>query len=313
MALEDVMTSRTALQGFIPVPVATKLIVEATTGESFLSQLDVRKMTGSVEKEVTLDGVISAGWVGVDAGEKPVGKIGSIERTLRAEEVAVILAISDNTLRDTNGDVVEAIKREGGKGIRYTVEKTLLYGGYTDYVKPAAFQDGIVKAAIAAGNVLQRGSIAGGDIADEVSGTMSLVEADGFTVTNFAVDGTLKGVLRNARDGQGGFLYQQSMLEGTPDRLYGVRTPTIDSEVWNGSKALLLAFDKRRIDVGIWTTMEFKVSTDGTLVLPDGSIFSAFQRDSTLIRINMRMGYAIRDKVVGGVTKYPAAVLTPAA
>lgn len=310
MPIEDVLTTRTALQGFIPPKIATNLVTQAVKGVDFLSQLNVRQMDGPVEQTTYLNGVIASDWVGVDADAKPVGKIGSINTVMYSEEVAVIVAISDNTINDVDGDIVGALEIEAADGIGDKIATTLLYGGMPGYTKPNSLPLGLVPAAIAAGNVIQYGSVPNADIADYISGVYGLVEGDGFDVSNVAIDRSLKATLRNARDKQGNFLYQQSMQAGTPSVLYGIDGVNVSTRQWDPTKALLLAFDKNQVDVAVWTKMAYKVSTDGTLVLPDGSIFSALQRDSTLIRLNIRIGY--RYKLAVG-TKFPAAILTSAA
>jgi HK97 family phage major capsid protein len=300
-------TTRSALSGLIPTAVA-KLIIDDMEKISFVAQgLGLERMTGSTENTVFLDSAIEPDWVDEDFGEKKTSTITSRATPMKAEELATILIISDNTLRDANGDIVAAIRKLAPKAFMKKMDKTVLYGGLSGYNKPTSFPDGLVKEAIERGNTIERGS--GMDLAEDVSDMMSLVEDDEYDVNIMATGRKLRGDLRGLRDANGGLLYQPSLQAGTPNRLYDNDLLYVNNGAWDHTIAQLLAGDKEAVRVAIWEQMAYKISQDATVVDEDGVPFSAFQRDATFVRITMRLGWQwyTRDNSV-----FPFSVIEPA-
>lgn len=301
-------TTRSALSGLIPAPVA-KLIIDDMQKISFVSQgIGLERMTGSTESNVFLDSAMEPEWVDEDFGEKTTSSLSTRGATLKAEELATILIISDNTLRDVNGDIVAAIRRLAPAAFMKKMDKTVLFGGMTGVNKPTTFPDGLVKQAIARGSVYQRGT--GLDLADDVSNTMALVELDDYDVNIMATGNFLKASLRGLRDADGNLLYLPNLQGNDTARLYGEPLLYVNNGSWDRTKAEMLMGDKDQVRVAVWDSIAYKISQDATVVDEDGVPFSAFQRDATFVRITMRLGWQVYPRD-GNV--FPFAVMTPAA
>ena len=301
-------TTRSALSGLIPTAVA-KLIIDDMQKISFVAQgLGLERMTGSSENSVFLDSAIEPEWVDEDFGEKPTSSISSRSTPLKAEELATILIISDNTLRDVNGDIVAAIRKLAPAAFMKKMDKTVLYGGMSGVAKPASFPDGLVKTAIARGNTIVRGT--GMDLAEDVSDAMALVEDDDYIVNIMATGGHLKADLRGLRDADGRLLYLPNLQNSNTGNLYGEQLLYVNNGAWDKTKAQLLLGDRDQARVAVWDSMTYKISQDATVVDEDGVPFSAFQRDATFVRITMRLGWQVypRDNSV-----FPFSVIQPPA
>ncbi len=301
-------TTRSSLSGLIPTAVS-RLIIEDMQKISFVAQgLGLERMNGSSENSVFMDSAIEPDWVDEDFGEKPTSSISTRSTPLKAEELATILIISDNTLRDANGDIVAAIRRLAPEAFMRKMDKTVLYGGMTGVNKPASFPDGIVKTAIARGNTIIRG--AGADLAEDVSDAMGLVEDDDYNVNIMATGNHLKKDLRGLRDANGNLLYLPNLQNNSTGNLYGEQLVYVDNGAWQRAKAEMVLGDRNAARVAIWDNMNYKISQDATVVDEDGLPFSAFQRDATFVRITMRLGWQVYPRN-GSV--FPFSVIQPAA
>jgi hypothetical protein len=127
----------------------------------------------------------------------------------------------------------------------------------------------IIPAAIAAGNVYERGTNAAGagGISADVNGLFSTVEADGFVVDGLVTQGTYKGLLRNARDANGVLLSEVS--GGT---IYGVPIKYAMTGLWPAAAtAEAIAGDFTQGILGIRQDLTYKLLDQAVITDDTGS------------------------------------------
>lgn len=310
----DATITRTDAAALIPEDVANEIIQGLPEESAALALFRRRTMARGQQRMPALSALPVAYFVNGDTGLKQTAMAAWKNVFLNAEEIAVIVAVADSVLEDVSFNIwteMEPLLREA---IGRTLDAAIFFG----VDKPVSWPAAIVPAAVAAGNVVARGTstAAAGGLAEDFNLLMSEVEEDGYDVNGFVTARTFRRYLRGARNADGDRLMEMQVneVEGSPVR-YAM------SGLWPTglSAAEVIAGDFTQGIVGVRRDITIDRSTDA--VIQDGTgaiVYNLFQQDMTAVRVTFRAAFAVpnpinRQQPVEG-NRYPFAVLrSPAA
>lgn len=311
------MINRSNAEGLIPVQTVNEIIQELPTQSVFLSMARaLPRMTAKQQKVPVLTGLASASFLSGDTAKKPTTNLTWDNVFVTAEELAVIVPIPEAVLADSEYDLWAEVRPRVSEAFGRAIDAAAFFGTN----KPTSWPEGIVPAAIAAGNVaLHNSGASGSSFYQEISGRDGLiakVEDQGIAVTGYVGALQLRALLRGATDANGQPIFRTAYSNGaasaTPYELEGnsIRFPA--NGAWDAGQALLLAgnFDYARY--AIRQDMTFKIFDQGTITDEDGKVvLSLMEQDCVALRAVMRLGWALPKPVnpVSGMNYFPFSVL----
>lgn len=314
------MITRTNAEALIPQQVSDEIVQALPTTSVFLSLArQMPRMTSKQTKVPVMTGLAQAGFVTGDSGRKPTSNLSWDNVFINAEEIAVIVPIPEAVLDDASYDIWGEARPRIVEAFGKAIDQAVFFGTN----KPSTWPDGIVPAAIAAGNVVKIGVDANADLYDNIlgeKGVIAKVEQTGIGLNGYVGALALRSMLRGARDKNGQPIFRASYSNGNTGRMaYDIEGQPImfpDNGSWDATSALLLAgnFDYARY--AIRQDITFKVYDQGVITDGDGKVtLSLMENDCVALRAVMRIGWALPKPVnpISGTTYYPFSVLTPAA
>lgn len=257
-------------------------------------------------------------WVQGDTGLKGTSKMTWENKYLNAEEMAVIIPMPKSVLDDADYDIWAEVRPRIAEAMGQLLDQAVLFG----VGKPATWPDGIVPAAIAAGNALTRQAQSQtNDLAAEVNNIMGLVESDGFMTNGFAARMGIRSQLRGLRDGNRQLLYLEGLANAsTPQTLYSDPIHYVKNGSWPVTGA-----NQPEVITGDWTAGLIGIRQDATYLISeeavisdaDGKIiYNLFQQDMIAMRVFMRLAFQVPNPITRmnatAATRYPFAVLRAA-
>lgn len=266
------------------------------------------------------ESLITAGFVKGQTGNKPVtdGSIGA--STLVAGKIAAIVLIPQDVIDDADIDLWEQwIRPNIPDAFGSALDAAALFGaGKPD--EWTGFQSGLVPQAVEKGNTVTLGD----DIYQAIMGVGGLinkVNADGFRVNGFAGDSEIEAELRGAVDKNGRPLYN-SFLDPIAGELReaiaGKPYYSLENGAWYDTvnNSLLIGGDFNKMIYSIRKEIEYKISTDATVTLPNGEQVNCFQQNVVAFLMEMRVAAAVLNPITrknpDAETRFPFAVLTRA-
>ncbi len=310
MGFSDII-DRSGAQTLIPDPMAQEIFQGATEGSAVL-RLGRRlpNMGAKTLKLPVLNSLPYAYFVDGDTGLKQTTKVDWTNKTITAEEIAVIVPVPDAVLDDTSFDIWGQIRPLVVQAFGQVIDRAMLYS--TD--KPTSWPEGIVPGAVAAGNVVKVGE----DLYQEIlgpGGLVALVEQDGFLVRGYIGAMQARGLLRGIRDDVGQPIFRAGMTSGTSYTLDGQSIEFPENGAIDPAKSLLLGGDFKQLVYAIRQDMTVKRLTEAVITDNTGAIvYNLPQQDMTALRFVMRLGWQLpnpRNNIGGGASQYPFAVLQP--
>jgi HK97 family phage major capsid protein len=219
---------------------------------------------------------------------KPFTDFKLSNQTMKAEEIAAIIAIPQAYLDDSAVDLWAYARPLLAQSIAVALDDAVLWGHNNPPSYPAG---GITDPAFATGVP------PGTDALESVNQTMAAVEGQGLPVTGHAADLVTKAALRGVRDAQGALLLgpvqadnpAMSSIYGVPV-IFNLASPMPDRDFVSGDWDSLL--------VGVRQDITYDLSTDGVVVDNAGVVqVSAFQDDQVLMRVHARFGCVVAQPV----------------
>lgn len=263
---------------------AAELVNTLPQSSAALRNLTVIPMGTFTERIPVLSALPTATFLTADQEVKPKSATAWKNVMLQAEEVAVIVPISENVIADSSIDVVsrttQLIVQEFGR----VLDAAVFFGTGA----PSSFPTGgIFGAADTQGTVVTDS----GAIADDLNAMFGLVEQLGHDVTDVFADRSLRTALRGQKDGNGAPIYVPT--EGDPNVgfIYGV--PTAYPLGWDKTKATAIAVDDSCAILGLRSDVKTKILTEANIT----GFGSLAEKDSIAIRATMRVGFALADPV----------------
>jgi len=281
------ITDRTDVGSLIPDQRAREILDDTAYQSAALQMFTRVPMSTKVFKQPVLSALPTAYWVNGDTGLKQTTEMAWADKTMTAEELAVIVPIPNNVLADASFDLFGAFRPKIAEAIARALDAAIFLGTN----KPASWPTDIVTSAVAAGNVVARGTnnAAAGGIQGDLDDLMGLVEADGFAPNGIITDLVSKGRLRKLRDTTGQKLLDvsQNTYEGLPIRY------TLDGLWPTGlSAAEVILGDFRRGVVGVRQDLTYDIFREGVIQDNLGAIvYNLLQQDMSALRVTARFAY----------------------
>jgi HK97 family phage major capsid protein len=247
----------------------------------------------------------TAYWVSGDTGLKQTSEAAWANKYLNIEELATIVPIPEAVLDDTGFDVWAAVQPLMEEAIARAFDAAVFFG----INAPASFPDDIVTSAVAAANVVARGTnaAAAGGLFGDYSDLLAKLEADGYIPNGAVGNVTLKARERQVRDTTGQIVARPADMPDPKWALPGL-WPT------GASAAELIAGDFTNLVVGVRKDMTYKLITEGVITDNTGAIiYNLPQQDMVAMRLVFRAGWEVANPInyLQGVeaNRYPFAVL----
>jgi HK97 family phage major capsid protein len=250
---------------------------------------------------------------------KPTTSMAWTNRALEAEEIAGIVVIPENVIDDAEDDfdLWAEIKPRISEAVGKALDAAVFFGTNA----PASWPDGLVPAAIAAGNVIVEGTSvpegagAANDLAEDINAAIGLVEADGFEPSAMYARRTLRQRVRGLRDSNNQPIYVTSLDQAGRNvpSVYGVDTSWVLNGAWDNAVATLLVGDPAYAVLGLRKDLSYKFLDQASVTI-DGELVSLAEFDLLGLRFKMRVGFQTAETMTqeGGADAYPFAVLQPA-
>lgn len=263
-----------------------------------------------------LSALPTAYFVSGDTGVKQTTEANWANKYLDVEEIAAIVPVPDAVLADANFDIFGNVRPLLENAIARTLDAAIFFG----VNKPASWPTDVVAAAVAAGNVIARGTATPteGGIAEDVNQLIGTLEADGYQPTGFVANGTVRSRLRGARDANGQLLLD---VNGGVSNIWGLPTVYPMAGLWPTglNAAEVIALQRENFVIGVRQDFTVTVHTEGVITDGAGAIqYNLMQQDMTAIRIVFRAGWQVINPLnyteAIEANRYPAGVLrSPAA
>jgi len=310
------MIDRTGASALVPVPLANEIFKSVTEASAVLSLARrLPNMTANTLRLPIMASLPTAYFVNGDTGTKQLTSVSWKNKVITAEEIAVIVPVSENMLADSAFDIWGQVQPFVVQDFGRAIDAAILFG----VNKPSTWPTGIVPGAVAAGNSISSGTTANlyGDIMD-VDGIISLVEQDGYMVSGYVGGMKLRGMLRGVTDTVGQPLFRPGngmVPNHDPYSLDGQPTVFPRNGSFDQEQALLIGGDWSQIVYSIRMDLTYRLLTEATLEGGDGSKLNLAQQDSVGLRFVMRLGWELPNPINPlneiEAKRYPFAVLTP--
>ena len=309
MPYNNIIT-RTGAQALIPEDVAAAMLGGVAQESAALAAFRRVTIARNQQRIPVLSAFPTAYFVNGDTGLKDTTEMSWANKYLNVEELAAIVPIAESVLDDAGFNVWDEVMPRLEEAVARALDAAIFFGTN----KPASWPGAVVPAAVAAGNVVARGTntSANGGIAADISQLYGTIEADGYDVNGVIANRTYRGYSRNVRDSTG---------QPINDIFYGA-TPTYPLRgLWPTglSAAELIAGDFTEGIIGVRQDFTYKVLDQAVIQNGTGVIqYNLAQQDMIALRITFRVGFQVANVVnfdqATEASRYPFGVLrSPAA
>ncbi|AJD82232.1 major capsid protein [Mycobacterium phage Keshu] len=299
--------SRSEVATLIEEAYADTLLAAAKEGSTVLSAFPTVNMGTKTTHLPVLATLPEAGWVTESAtdpaGVKPQSKVTWADRTLVAEEIAVIIPVHENIIDDATVAVLTEVAELGGQAIGKKLDQAVLFGTQ----KPASWiSPALLPAATAAGQAIA--------VVDGIANEKDIVGATNKVAEQIAVAGwapdtlisslALKFRVANLRDANGNPVFRDESFAG-------FRTFFNKNGAWDPAAAVEIIADSSRVRIGVRQDIQVKFLDQATLGTGDNQINLA-ERDMVALRLKARYAYVLGNSATPqGADKTPVGVVTP--
>lgn len=306
----DNIISRTDASALIPEDVAAGILGSMPEQSAALSLFRRVNMSAKQQRMPVKSALPTAYFLNGDTALKQTTEVNWDNVFLNAEEIACIVPISEAVLDDVNYDIWGEIKPDIEDAFGRALDAAIFFG----VNKPGTWPAAIAAGAVAAGNVVARGTAdaAGGGIAGDINGLMGTVEGDGYDVSGFVANRTFRSRLRGARATDG-----QRLVDFTDGNIEGITPRYTMAGLWptGAAAAEMFAGDFTQGVIAVRQDITYKVLTESVIQGPDGAIqYNLPQQDMIALRAVMRVAFAVPNPLnranPDAGTRYPFAVLT---
>lgn len=309
--------TRSNAEALIPVQESHD-IIQGVVEQSTVLQRGRRlpNMTAAQYRMPVLDMLPVAYFVNGEGGEarKKMTTMAWDKKMIYAEEIAVIVPISEAVLDDAAYDIWGEVRPRLIEAFGQKIDGAILFG----VEKPQTWRDDVVKTATDAGSVVTLGS----DLYDSIlgeGGVIAKVEEGSYFVNGHMADITMRAKLRGLKDTTGQPVFKSDMQTGTTYTLDGSPMNFPRNGAFDRSKALMISGDFSQLVYSIRQDITFKIFDQGVIQDPaTGEIkYNLMQNDMVALRAVMRLGWEIPNPINAMVPdktkRCPFAILTSAA
>lgn len=289
--------TRAGAESLIPVQ-ESHAIIQGVVEQSAVLQRGRRlaNMTASQYKMPVLDLLPVAYFVNGEGGsaKKKMTTMAWDKKVIYAEEIAVIVPISEAVLDDADYDIWGEVRPRLTEAFGQKIDGAVLFG----QDKPQTWRDDVVATAGKAGASVSLGA----DLYDSVmgeSGVIAKVEESGYFVNGHMADITMRAKLRGLKDTTGQPLFKADMQTGTSYALDGAPMNFPRNGAFDRSKALMISGDFSQLVYSIRQDITFKLFDQGIVQDPDTGeiLYNLMQNDMVALRAVMRLGWEIPNPI----------------
>ena len=318
-------------QAELPVEYARE-IIRGVVGRSKALELGRRlpDMNAKTLKLNVLSNLPVAGWIknsqtipnaeSTEINRKPISTLAWANVDVVAEEIAVIIPISINTLKDMENwvDIIPYISEQAVGAFQEVIDSAVFHGYNTPFGATSNLANGLVGAAKTLGKAVSWDGQPGTSFYYAISDAMAYVEESGFVPTAILGAPSLRGAFRQGLTNLGVNANDQGEVGALP-RHFDL------TGGFNDSDAFAIVGDFRYLVYSIREDMQVRRLDEATLVDPNtgATLYNLAQQDMIALRFTMRIGFALPNPVnrVGGKLSsdgkyveqdgaYPFAVIT---
>ena len=290
-------------------------IIQGVVEQSAVLQRGRRlaNMTAAQYKMPVLDLLPVAYFVNGEGGsaKKKLTTMAWDKKVIYAEEIAVIVPISEAILDDADYDIWAEVRPRLIEAFGQKIDGAILFG----VDKPQTWRDDVVTTATSAGAAVPLGSNLYDSIMGE-NGVIAKVEESSYFVNGHMADISMRAKLRGLKDEIGQPLFKTDMQSGTTYTLDGSPMNFPRNGAFDRSKALMISGDFSQLAYSIRQDITFKLFDQGIVQDPaTGEIlYNLMQNDMVALRAVMRLGWEIPNPINAMVPdktkRCPFAVLT---
>lgn len=308
--------TRSNAEALIPVQESHD-IIQGVVEQSAVLQRGRRlaNMTAAQYKMPVLDLLPVAYFVNGEGGsaKKKLTMMAWDKKMIYAEEIAVIVPISEAVLDDADYDIWGEVRPRLIEAFGQKIDGAILFG----QDKPQTWRDDVVTTAVEAGSYVKLGS----DLYDSIlgeNGVIAKVEESSYFVNGHMADITMRAKLRGLKDTTGQPVFKSDMQTGTNYTLDGSPMNFPRNGAFDRSRALMISGDFSQLAYSIRQDITFKIFDQGVIQDPaTGEIlYNLMQNDMVALRAVMRLGWEIPNPINAMVPdktkRCPFAVLTTA-
>lgn len=256
-------------------------------------------VSGWVKNQLTPDGAPD------EIKNKPVSQLAWTGVDLSAEEIAVIIPIAINTIKDLANwiDILPYVSEQVEGAFQEVIDATAFFGLNSPY----ANFSGILAGATNAGAVVEWDGEAGLSFYNAINDAMEYVETSGYVPTAILGGPSLNSAFRKTITALGVLAGDQGEIGALPRH--------VDlTGGFNQSSAFAIVGDFRYFVYAFREEMEARVLEEATIVDPTtgNTLYNLAQQDMIAVRFTMRLGMALPNPVnrVNSTDKrYPFAVI----
>lgn len=287
---------RTGAAALIPEENAREIIQGVVTQSAVLQRgRKLPNMSSKTYKMPVLDMLPIAYFVNGDTGSKKTTKQAWDKKFITAEEIAVIVPISEAVLDDSDYDIWGEVKPRVIEAFGKVIDGAVLF----DVDKPSTWRDGVVTTATKAGSIVTLST--GDDLYDKImaeDGIIAKIEDSGYFVNGHMADISMRAKLRGLRDTTGNPIFKSDMQNSTTYSLDGSPMNFPNNGAFDKAKALMISGDFSQLVYAIRQDITFKLFTEGVVQNTDGTIaYNLMQNDMVALRAVMRLGWEIPNPI----------------
>lgn len=289
--------SRNDAEALIPVQESHE-IIQGVVEQSAVLQRGRRlaDMTAAQYRMPVLDMLPMAYFVNGEGGtaRKKLTTMAWDKKVIYAEEIAVIVPISEAVLDDTDYDIWGEVRPRLVEAFGQKIDGAILFG----IDKPATWRKDVVSTAVDAGACVKLGT----DLYDSIlgeDGVIAKVEESGYFVNGHMADITMRAKLRGLKDTTGQPVFRSDMQTGTNYTLDGSPMNFPRNGAFDKSKAAMISGDFSQLAYSIRQDITFKLFDQGVVQDPaTGDIlYNLMQNDMVALRAVMRLGWEIPNPI----------------
>ena len=296
--------SRSEVATLIQEAYADTLLNNAKEASTVLSAFQTVSMGTKTTHLPVLATLPAAGWVSESAtaseGVKPQAEVTWADRTLVAEEIAVIIPIHEHVIDDATVAILSEVAALGGQAIGKKLDEAVLFG----VDKPASWvSEDLLAAALAANQdiTVTDGDANENDIVGAVNQVAELIASAGYAPDTLLSSLAMRYKVANLRDANGLPIFRDESFAG-------FRTFFNRNGAWLPESATAFVVDSSRVRIGVRQDITVKFLDQATV----GSINLA-ERDMVALRLKARFAYVLGNgATAAGASKVPAGAVIPA-
>lgn len=295
--------SRSEVATLIQEGYADTLLTAAEEASTALAAFTAVPMGTKLTHLPVLATLPEADWVSESAtdsaGVKPTSQVTWEDRTLVAEEIAVIIPVHENVLDDATVDILGQLARSGGQSIGKKLDQAVLLG----IDKPASWvSPALLPAAVAASQTVAvvDGNANANDIPGAVNQVAGIIATEGWAPDTMISSLALRYQVANLRDANGNPIFRDESFAG-------FRTFFNRNGAWDPDSVTALVVDSSRVRIGVRQDITVKLLTEATV-----NGINLAERDMVALRFKARYAYVLGTAATPlGSNKVPVGAVTP--